>query len=68
MRVKLGNHLFVKRSKYIRIKNPLHKQSEKPACASKRDMLELATLPYSVSNLLADIHYIITAYSSLPFY
>ena len=28
---KLGNQLFVKRSQYIRIKNPLHKQSEK-AC------------------------------------
>ena len=27
----LGNQLFVKRSPYIRIKNPLHKQSEK-AC------------------------------------
>ena len=46
MRFKLGNHLFVKRSKYIRIKNPPHKQSEKPACASKRDVLELNTLRY----------------------
>jgi hypothetical protein len=25
----LGNQLFVKRSQYIRIKNPLQKQSEK---------------------------------------
>ena len=35
---------FVKRPQYIRIKNPLQKQSEKPTCAIKRDMLELATL------------------------
>ena len=28
-RYKLGNQLFVKRSEYIRIENPLHKQSEK---------------------------------------
>ena len=27
----LGNQLFVKRSQYIKIENPLHKQSEK-AC------------------------------------
>ena len=33
-------------SQYIRKKNPLHKQSEKPACASKQDMLELTTLRY----------------------
>ena len=38
--------LFVKRSHYIRTKNPLHKQSEKASCASKRDVLELATLPF----------------------
>ena len=36
---KLGNQLFVKRSKYIRIKNPLHKQTD-------RDVLELAILQY----------------------
>jgi hypothetical protein len=40
----LENQLFFKRSKYIRIEYPLHKQSEKPACASKRDVLEFATL------------------------
>ena len=40
------NSFFVKRSQqYIRIKNPLHKQSES-ACASKRDVLELGTLRY----------------------
>ena len=33
-----------KGAQYIRIKNILHKQSEKPACASKQDVLELATL------------------------
>ena len=44
----LGNQLFVKRSQYIRLKNPLHMQSEKTcsACASKRNVLELATLRY----------------------
>ena len=30
-RHQLGNQLFVKKSQYIRIENPLHKQSEK-AC------------------------------------
>ena len=40
----LGNQLFVKRSQYIRIKNPLLRNLKKPAFASKRDMLELATL------------------------
>ena len=30
---------------YIRVKNPIHKQSDKqPACASKLDVLEIATL------------------------
>ena len=29
------------------IENPLHKQSEKPGCASKPDVLELTTLRYS---------------------
>ena len=36
----LEYQLFVKRSQYIKIKNLTHK----PACASKQDMLELATL------------------------
>ena len=35
---------FVKRSQYISIKNPLHKQSLKWGCGSKRDVLELTTL------------------------
>ena len=34
------NQLFVKRSEYIRVKNPLHK----PSCASKRDGLALGTI------------------------
>ena len=35
-------------SMYLRIEKPLHKQFEKacPACASKRDVLELTTLQY----------------------
>ena len=33
-------------SQYIRIKNCLHRQPEKPACAFKRDVLKLATLQY----------------------
>ena len=28
------------------VKNSLHKKSEKPECASKQDVLELATLWY----------------------
>ena len=35
---------MVKRSQYIKVKNPLHKQSEKPESDSKGDKLELATL------------------------
>ena len=35
-----------KSSQYIRIKNVVHKQYEKPACASKQDVLELETLQY----------------------
>ena len=41
-----GNKLFVKGWQYIRIENPLHKQFEK---ASKREVLELATLRYSLT-------------------
>ena len=44
----LENWLFVKRSQYIRIENLLHKQS---ACVSKQDVLELATLRYSNSQM-----------------
>ena len=47
MRYYLGNQLFVKRSQYITIETPLHKQSEKPSCASKWNVLEVATLQYS---------------------
>ena len=33
---KLGNQLFFKRSQYIRIENPLHKQSEKACFKTRR--------------------------------
>ena len=36
-------------STYVGIENPLHKQFKKLACASKRDLLELATLRYIVA-------------------
>ena len=42
--LKYGNQLFPERSQEISIKFPLHRQSEKPACASKQDGLVLATL------------------------
>ena len=35
-------------SRYIRVKNHLHKQSEKSSFASKREVLELATLWYAI--------------------
>ena len=41
--------MYVKKSQYKRIKNPLHKQSEKACICSKRDVLELATLRYILS-------------------
>ena len=37
---------MVKKSQYIRMKIPYLSNLKKPACASKRDMLELATLRY----------------------
>ena len=40
----LGKQLYVKRSQYIRIENSLYKQTKKHACASKQDVLDLATL------------------------
>ena len=43
----LGNQFFDKRSQYIRITNPLRKQSEKNLHVfSKRDVLEFATSRY----------------------
>ena len=56
-------------STYIRIENPLHRQSEKPACASKQDVLELATLRYTertpcIVNKMAD--YMTTLFMNDP--
>ena len=39
-----GNQLFCQKVTVQRIKKPLYKQSKKPSCAPKRDVLELATL------------------------
>jgi hypothetical protein len=44
----LGNQLFVKRSRYIRIQNPIHNHSEG---ASKQDVLELTTLWYATNKV-----------------
>ena len=44
------NQLFVKRTQYIRIKNPFHNQSDKAAWASKQDVLELMTFQYVLNH------------------
>ena len=45
-RYKAKNQLFVKRSQYISIKNPLHKQSEKASMCFKTRRAVLATIRY----------------------
>ena len=44
-------YIFVKRSQYISIKNPLHISNlKRPACTSKWDGLVFATIRYAVEN------------------
>ena len=50
VRYYLRNQLFGKRSMYIRIKFPFISNLKKTACASKQDVLELATLWYTIGN------------------
>ena len=46
LRVSFFQFYFVKRSQYISIKTPVHKQSLKWGCGSKQDVLQLTTLLY----------------------
>ena len=40
----------------IGIKNPLHKQSERPACASKQEGVVLAIIHYTVNEIIYIVH------------
>ena len=50
----LGNQLFVRRSQYTRIENPFISNLEKPECASKRDLLQVATLQYLIIKIIPE--------------